>query len=234
MSLTPDLVLEGGYDPGLTAFLVRTLVPGARCVDIGANVGLFTVLMAHLVGPRGHVDAFEVSPTVIPLLRDNVALNYLNDRVKVHECAAYDRQTSLVFHATGRFQGNGSLRKHSSSYHDTHRVDSFEEVEVPADRLDALLDGGPVHLIKIDVEGGELAALRGLSRLVDAELLTNVVFELVRSLIGDDWEDLVELLAAWRTAGWGYSSISAAGELVPLDFQEMVRVSNYTSVVMAK
>ena len=65
MSLTPELVTHGIYEPAFTRYLMRTLKPGMRVVDVGANIGMHTVLMAGWVGTTGRVLAYEPSPDVL-------------------------------------------------------------------------------------------------------------------------------------------------------------------------
>jgi hypothetical protein len=74
LSLTPEVVHDGNYDEPFTRFLMRTLGPGDVVFDIGANVGLFTLLMGRLVGPAGRVVAYEAAPDNLALLRDTIAM----------------------------------------------------------------------------------------------------------------------------------------------------------------
>src|SRR5215218_148280 len=80
LSLMPELVTEGQYDGPFTAFLRRALHPDAVVVDVGANVGLFTIIAA-LTAWRGRVIAYEPVPEVAGLLRDNAQLNWLDGRI---------------------------------------------------------------------------------------------------------------------------------------------------------
>jgi FkbM family methyltransferase len=84
----PELVAEGTYDVPFTAFVREYLQPGNVAIDVGAHVGLFTLLMAYEVWKTGHVIAYEANPHNLRLLRDNVTMNYLDDRVEIVPCAA--------------------------------------------------------------------------------------------------------------------------------------------------
>ena len=88
LSLTPEVVHDGSYDVPFTRFLERTLRPGEVAFDVGANVGLFTLLMARIVGPSGRVVAYEAAPGNVALLRDNVAMNYYGGWVEIVDKAA--------------------------------------------------------------------------------------------------------------------------------------------------
>src|SRR4051794_41178218 len=81
---TDDLIgrviaISGEWEPNVTAAFVRALAPGDVCLDIGAHIGYYTLLASRVVGPRGHVYAFEPSPENYSGLRANVELNGLRN-----------------------------------------------------------------------------------------------------------------------------------------------------------
>lgn len=234
LSIAPDMVLHGFYDKAFTNFLVKTVKPGQRCFDVGANLGVFTVLMGYLVGPSGSVTAYEVSPRVLPFLRDNVAFNYLGDRVQIMERAAYSREDVVDFHATLRFQGNGSLVPHDRSYVEEYLVDEFETMSVPAEALDDRIGREPVDLVKIDVEGAEPDVFAGMEASLEAGLVRTVVFELLRERIRDRMEDFGKTLRRHWEDGWRFSRLDAEGELVPLGFEYLMAVGRFEQVVMQR
>ena len=133
----------------------RALKSGARAIDVGANWGLHTLLMARVVGPSGSVWAIEPCPSVVESLRWHVAANGCA-QVTVHACAAFDRDGEVCF-AEGVDPTQGHVAKDGTS--------------VPARRLDTLWrDAGspPVAFIKIDVEGAERQVLAGAEALIGA------------------------------------------------------------------
>src|SRR4051794_33151645 len=99
-SLMPTLVIQGALEPLLTNFFASHVRPGHTVVDVGANVGYFTVLAAKLVGTEGRVIAFEANPTMCRLLKDNLAVNWLTDHdVGVRNEAAYSDNVPIKFRA---------------------------------------------------------------------------------------------------------------------------------------
>lgn len=94
----------------MTQAMARVLRPGMRCLDLGANVGYFTLLMADAVGPSGRVAAVEANPRLADLLGRTVDVNGFGDRVTVTQRAASDRSGDrLHLHVPpGRLRG-GSL-----------------------------------------------------------------------------------------------------------------------------
>ena len=88
--LSEWLLLTGAWQPALTAYMMRALLPGDTLVDVGANTGYFTLLGAALVGSTGHVVAIEACPRTHERLLANVALNHVHRPVvtAVHAAAA--------------------------------------------------------------------------------------------------------------------------------------------------
>jgi len=130
------------------------LRPGDVALDVGANVGPYTVLFGQWVGAAGRVMAFEPAPAAFRGLERQVALNRLTRIVELHRAAVSDAVGEAEFvsdgsagtnHLTGRAGGEG------------HRI------RVPTTTIDAVCAerGVRPRLVKIDVEGAELAVLRG-------------------------------------------------------------------------
>jgi FkbM family methyltransferase len=168
----------------LFRYLVR---PGARCIDVGANVGVHTVRLARLVGAEGEVIAIEPDPDVVQRANRNIALNGLAN-VRVINAAASERA--------------GEMRLFRPSPHDTNRARASLlhhpyltgiTVTVPVVTVDDLCAGEAVSLIKIDVEGHEAAVVRGAADTI-ARYAPAVVFEYAPTLLED--------VAAQTPFGW--------------------------------
>lgn len=134
------------------------LQPGDVVLDVGANVGFFTVLSAHLVGSDGHVFAFEPHEDNVAAIHYNVALNGFKN-VTVIEAAVADRSGEgelLVAH----YSGGSALSTVA-----TPPPDFKERIVVRILSIDELAAGGIIrrpNMVKIDVEGAELTVLRGM------------------------------------------------------------------------
>jgi FkbM family methyltransferase len=142
------------YEEALTAVLIKHLKPGLTVVDIGAHVGLHTLMFSRRVGPTGHVLAIEPSPANARLLRSHIIWNDCRN-VEVIEAAVGDREdhVSFTFYPDPT-SPNGFAN--SLAYNHGGETDT-----VPMTTIDAICAGRHPHLIKIDVEGAELLALRG-------------------------------------------------------------------------
>jgi predicted methyltransferase len=72
LSLSPQIILDGSWEPGVTQALRSLVKLGMTIVEIGANIGYFTTLPGRLVGPRGCVRAFEANPKIFDLLTESI------------------------------------------------------------------------------------------------------------------------------------------------------------------
>jgi FkbM family methyltransferase len=138
-------------------FLRNVLKPGMNAIDIGANIGYFTLLCAHAIGPTGRVLAIEAEPEFVLQLRENVALNALQN-VEVLPVAAH-RQSGMmaVWRNSENFGGSFVYPADADS----------SSPPIQAVRLDDVLNPGtPIDVIKIDIEGMDHAAVHGLQRTI--------------------------------------------------------------------
>jgi FkbM family methyltransferase len=150
-----------GLEPGTRRVLSKLLAPGMTFVDVGAHVGLLTLAGARAVGPSGKVLAIEPVPLAFELLSRTVAINGLLHRVEVRRQAAGARREHCKFFVR-------SVLGHSSLIRgDALAEASTVEIEVEVAPLDDLVQRRErVDLVKIDVEGAELAVLEGMTRVI--------------------------------------------------------------------
>jgi len=138
------------FDPDERALIDAELPSDGVFVDVGANVGLYTLWAARRLGEKGRVLALEPNPVVFARLVFNLALNGLQERVTALQCGAADRDGAFDLHLHPINLGGGSLTPEEGQAGDTIRV--------PCRPLEALLaEHGleRVDILKIDVEGAE-------------------------------------------------------------------------------
>jgi len=142
--------------------LAHHLQPGHIFYDIGANVGFFTVIGARLVGPTGHVYAFEPVPENVAFVRKNVALNNFSN-VTVFERAVSQSSGKgelLVSHYSG-----GATLSPSDAPSDLKGVIAVDLISI--DELIAQQGLIPPTVVKIDVEGAEMEVLKGMIQTIE-------------------------------------------------------------------
>jgi len=153
----------GTYEPELQAALRVLARSGMVAYDVGANIGYISLLLAHHLGPEGRVYAFEALPQNLDRLRQNVALNHLDEQILVI-CGAVTAQRGPVrflVHASGGMgKADGSAGR-QEEYQRAIQVNGFSLDEFVYE------EGHPApHLVKMDIEGGEVLALPGMKRLL--------------------------------------------------------------------
>lgn len=145
------------YEPHVTRVFARLLRPGAVVVDVGANVGWYTLLAAARVGPSGQVYAFEPGAESCRLLEQSAAWNAFG-HVRVFECAVSDVEGVVGF---GLDDSNGRI---------SHERVRESPLQVRSETLDRALAGERrVDVIKVDVEGAEARVLRGARALLERD-----------------------------------------------------------------
>jgi FkbM family methyltransferase len=159
------LMLKGKYEPATTSVFKNLLSPGGVVVDVGANVGYFSMLARSIVGPNGKVFAFEPEPNNIKALRQNIYLNKF-ENVYPYPIALNSRKGITEFY-TSVDDSRHSLIK--SKYHNS-------TVTVTMDKLDNL---GPFHinLLKVDTGGSELEVLKGAENTIHVSPQINIIIE---------------------------------------------------------
>ena len=151
ISLAPELALTGVYDKSFIDFLARSLRPGMTFVDVGANVGLFTVVGAMLVGAGGRVFAYECNPRLVECLRRSIQMNWFNDRVVVVPKAAGRDSNPTKFWMSDRLAGLGSTVPGNPLHSNNTDV---VELEVASESLDERLADAAVRRPGEDRCGG--------------------------------------------------------------------------------
>ena len=164
-----SIATQGVYDLPVTEAIMRLTDPGDTSIDVGANIGYMTLVLALSAGPRGRVLSFEPSPPVLPTLRTNVnnwkSLKIAPIEIKTIALSDRDGEGSLGFPAN--YDGNWGV---ASLEH--------EEGGIPVKlcRLDSLESRG-AEVMKVDVEGHEAAVFSGAQNLLSHKLIRDILFE---------------------------------------------------------
>ncbi len=157
-NLNKIVFYRGLFEPGLSDVIQRLVRSGDTCVDAGANVGYFTLLMARQVGSTGKVFAIEASPSNAARLRANLALNNFSEWVEVEELACTDSVGSISFYVNESNDMHCRLELPSKAEADYWLMGKrWKAVTVDARPLTELVGGDPakVSFIKLDIEGAE-------------------------------------------------------------------------------
>jgi FkbM family methyltransferase len=196
------LVLDGQWEPLTTRYFKGLVKPGMRVVDVGANIGYYTLLAAKLVGPEGKVWAFEPEDENFADLHGNVLLNGYQNVVLLRK-AVSDRDGRANLYISKDSGGHSLVRHRYAVRRKAARVRTV--------RLDSVIPEG-VDIIKSDTEGNDIAVLRGGRRLLESNNDIKLILEFHATLLGAQYADeLVSLLSAY---GFKYAYILDDWEMV--------------------
>lgn len=157
VGLSTFLLLDGYWEMWTTEAMLRFVRPGMTVLDIGANLGYFTMVMADLTGASGVVHAFEPNPVMAARLRKSVHVNGFAPFTTIHECglAGADGRTTLFVPPD-----------EPKNAHFSTPMGREGEIEIPIRRLDTVPGALDADFIKIDVEGAEEAVWAGMEGIL--------------------------------------------------------------------
>ncbi len=197
-----DATGRAKVDPHALGFLLRYLSPGDTVVDVGANIGIYSVLAGAIVGPEGRVEALEPSPTLRPCLEENLRRNGLTN-VHVHARLAGGRPMIDPFVDGRSLTG----RRRIPARRDWMRRRDL--LRIPSVQIDEVLQGRPCALVHIDVAGYEMRVLEGAESLLRRSEAPPLLIAMDRALAdyGQSPRQLVGWLSARRYDTYFYDGL---------------------------
>ena len=177
----------------LTAMMQRLLRPGDVFVDVGANVGMYSVVASLCVGESGRVLALEASPATFDRLKVITEQDPCNIALK--QCAVSDVVGSTAFFIGPEdHSGVSSMRDLGAA--------ATRRISVSTETLDVLLETWPkIRLVKIDVEGAEMAVIKGALRIIERDK-PFMVMELTPTFLATFGHSLDELVRTITSRGY--------------------------------
>jgi FkbM family methyltransferase len=203
--LQREIFVSGDFEPNVRREILRILKPGDLFLDIGANVGFFSLLAAKAVGHTGKVYAFEPAPKARDALRRNLALNHIQNVTTVALALSDSPGRRALFLDARNNSGASSFNR---SPH------SGEAMEVELDTYDRFASQNTLSipaLIKLDVEGAEVQVLRGMQALLSRTDRPPVVLEVSEWSLKQMGSSKDELFALMLGHGYKVRLISPAG-----------------------
>lgn len=206
------IIENGAFEPSEIAFVTNYLRPGMVFIDIGANIGLYTLFASKCVGANGTIYSFEPNERMFTELTYNVSLNSFSDICTLNNYAISD------------FSGVSKLSKYEEgaevfgSLGNQHwaeaKIIGYDDVETV--RLDDYLNAlGIIHvdLIKMDIEGAELLALKGCKELLSKSTDLVIILEVAEENTRGFGYSTVEIFDFLNSLGYSMYSLKKNGEL---------------------
>ena len=198
------LSVAGEWDEDVAQAMRSCIKPGSTVVDIGANIGYFSMLASSLTGPGGKVLSIEPSQRNMARLCEHLWINQCTNTTVLSMAASSGKGWADIHFPTENNAGAASLRAlHSTQAQQTLLI-----------ALDDVFDGYELSpgFIKIDVEGWELEALRGMRRTLE-RCKPDVVCELTQQFLAEIGQSATELVGYMEALGYQCWLISGAENL---------------------
>ncbi len=155
-AVAPTMIFAHSWEPEETRICKQCVKEGMTVVDAGAYIGYYSLLTSRLVGNKGKVYAFEPSPESLSILRKNIKINNCKN-IQVVEKALTDKIGYASYYLAHNNPSNSST---------VEILEYHEKIEVPTTTLDEVMGNKRVDVIKMDIEGGERAALNGMTKVI--------------------------------------------------------------------
>ncbi len=162
------------YESKDLQLVLNYIKPGAICIDVGANIGFYTLHMAKALNNRGKVYAFEADPGVFEKLKTNCGLNNFSSPTVQLFCAAVSNKTGETefYQSSDVCTGSGSIENFPDI--------GGQKIQVKSIALDDFLEEekiSNIDMLKVDIEGHEFSLLQGAESALKKHIIKNIFLE---------------------------------------------------------
>jgi FkbM family methyltransferase len=244
LALAPHVLLDGYWEQWITNVFLSVVQPGMRVIEIGANMGWYSLLAAANIGPVGKLLSFEANPRMAEILRRNISINGFLDRAQVVNKAVFSANQTLEFSVYDKYMGGSSLfaagaQTASDDRHvgifDPQVNDTFRLIEVEAVALDSYFaQGSKVDFIKIDAEGAEPHILAGANRLLAENKDVQIMTEFAPQVLQRGGSSAEEFYASIRALGFRVLRIEQDSSLVESELSGLMQGPHHHDVLLRR
>ncbi|MGL5926820.1 FkbM family methyltransferase [Chroococcidiopsis sp.] len=225
--ISPHLIARGYWEMWITIAIARILQPGWYCIDVGANMGYYSCLMADAVGSSGKVLAVEANPRNTNLLKKTAIANGFK-QLEVVNYAACDEDDSLTVLEVPPMMGG------SASIMSCHKgATTIYELEVETTTLDKLIDARSwerVDFIKIDAEGAEGLIWEGMQKILTANPNIQIVMEFEPSR----YLHPRGFLESIQSAGFELQFIDFVSQIQPITLEQCLEQKDWLMLYLSR
>lgn len=225
ISLTPHIILDGYWEIWVTKVVTSLIKEGNNIVEIGCNVGYYSVIFASKIGKSGKIFAFEANSQVFEILHQNIEINGFFDRTILENRAVIDKLGKVSFNILRRHHGSSSIAKCSDKFLEMYR-DSVEMIEVDTVSLDEYFKDKniKIDIIKIDAEGSEPYIFDGMKKLLGDNPDIIIICEFIPYLISDAKRDPRKFLEEIKLHGFSLKYIDdKSGDIIDASIDELLQ-----------
>jgi len=196
------LARRGILEKETTGYFLKNVSEGDMVLDIGANIGYYTLIFAKLVGEKGKVFAFEPDPSNFEILKKNVTTNNFQNVILENVAVTNSTGTTELYLST-KDMGHHRIykSKHMSKNH----------VSVKTIRLDDYLNSNSflekISFVKLDVEGSEFGSLKGMEKILSQNKRIELIMEFVPRHLRDYGTDPIEVLQYLKNLEFDFCTV---------------------------
>jgi FkbM family methyltransferase len=220
ISLAPHILLDGYWEKWITIFFKEVIREGMTVVEVGANIGYYTLLAASQIGTKGKLFAFEANPEVFSILFKSIIVNGFLDRTTLINKAVTDKSQKLQFYRLKCHHGSSSIAEFKEEFLKTYH-DDVETIEVDAVSLDEYFADMDIKIdfMKIDCEGAEGLVFKGMNKLLEKNPNVKIICEFAPKLLSATGIQPREFLEKIKAQGFSLKVIntSSIAEDVTID-----------------
>jgi FkbM family methyltransferase len=228
-SFTVRGLLEGTYERGTAALIRRMMHQSKTFIDLGANIGYFSLVAAQAMEMDGMIYSFEPDPDTYALLVRNIAANDFHNRIEAIPTAIADQKGTFTFHQYLSDAGSSSLILRELPIKDS--------IEVGVTTLDLWAEerGWPdIDFVKMDIEGAEISALRGMHEVSKRNDGLKLIIEFNAEALESASKNNEELFSILRSLGFAKFSVIKEHSMTSLgaehDWKILVRRARWEPV----
>jgi len=207
------LSINDTYEEFETKIVKKIIKPGDVVFDIGANIGYYTLIFAKLVEPSGKVFSFEPEPTNYELLKKNVKINGHTNVDFFNKAVSNLNQTTKLF-LDKKNKGGHSL---------INAIEDRTSIEIESIRIDDHFKNKKIDFIKIDIEGFEFEAIKGMSELLKKLSTVKIMTEFNPYLLEKSEIQPEEYLKLLKNLGFTIYNLDKKKKMiVPINFVDFL------------
>jgi len=210
--ISKALAFTGMWEERETVFFKKITNKGMHILDIGANIGYFTLQFSKSVGSKGKVTSFEPNPKSFAILEKNVLKNNLKN-VVLYKKAVSDFSGNAKFYISKSNAGDN--RFEGKLIHDDD--DKRQQIEVEVIKLDDFIDNEQVDLMKIDTQGAEMKVFKGASKIIKNNPNLKIITEFWPIGLFAQGTEPLDFLSRIKKLGF---------KIYDLGYEKMVKLSN--------
>jgi FkbM family methyltransferase len=219
------LMFGGWWESNYAAAFCNLLKPGDVVLDIGANHGFYSLIAAPRISPGGHVYAFEPSKNFYELIMASVSVNGLGDIVSVANLALGDSDGDVTLTFDRHWSGAAHVETGRAYGTNADTATGLERETVKCVSLDNYLGGklDKVDVIKMDIEGAEGLALKGMSKFIDRSRNLKMMIEFCPNMMARFECDANFVVQFLESRGFMCWEVGVDGGLLPTRWQKLVQ-----------